>query len=432
LSCVSELQKPIFVSTTTHFALDQLSLADRIIRIDNSTDIEEAITGLDSGVILLIGDETRDHRVTGLSEHSLALVNSYSKSRGFNLFIEADGARLRPVKAPANHEPEIPAFVDGVIVVSGLTGLGKPLSEDWVHRVKLFSELSGLRPNDQISVEAIEHVLRHPGGGLKSIPPGARRYCLINQADTAQLQAQGSRIAKSLLATYDTCIVASLKGISPPDEESEGYAMGEFPNAKKLHAVHERQYGIVLAAGGSDRMGRTKQLLSWRGEPLVRKVVRTALSGGLMGVTAVVGASADEVNAAIEDLPIEIVFNPAWQDGQSTSLEVGLKNLPQGAGGAVFLLADQPFIPATLIRTLVDMRSRTLAPIVIPLVGGNRGNPVLFGWQTFEDLLAIQGDQGGRSIFSNYPLEWVEWHDPNVLQDIDTPDDYQRLLSIND
>jgi molybdenum cofactor cytidylyltransferase len=367
-----------------------------------------------------------------LGEEKISQVYSHAQRRGISLLLEADGSRLRPAKAPAEHEPNIPPFVDGVVVVFGLSALGMPLNEKWVHRVERFSDLSGLSEGDQISAEAAIRVLLHSQGGLKGIPSGVRRYCLLNQADKPQLTSLGNRIARSLIPAYDTCLVASLQGKSSPKSEAIGIVDDEFSADSTLHAVHEAVYGIILAAGGSDRMGRTKQILPWRGEPLVRHVARTASDAGLSGVTAVVGAVADQVGEALVDLQVDLVDNPEWEVGQSSSVQVGLNHLPEGAGGAIFLLADQPLVPATLIRALIEKRALTMAPIVLPLIDGHRGNPVLFGWQTFDELLSIQGDKGGRAIFSKFPLEWVEWHDSAVLNDVDTPDDYQRLISMND
>jgi molybdenum cofactor cytidylyltransferase len=65
---------------------------------------------------------------------------------------------------------------------------------------------------------------------------------------------------------------------------------------------------------------------------------------------------------------------------------------------------------------------------VAPQIGGQRGNPVLFDADTFGDLLAIEGDIGGRAIFNRYPVEWVYWHDTNLLMDIDSPEDYLNFL----
>ena len=176
------------------------------------------------------------------------------------------------------------------------------------------------------------------------------------------------------------------------------------------------------------RYGGLKQLLPWKGQPLVRHAVQTALQAGLSPVVLVTGAGAEEVSQAVSGLPVRLVHNPDWQAGQSTSVQAGLRVLPEVCGGAVFLLADQPNVPATLVDALVEAHSQELAPIVAPLVDGQRGNPVLFDAVTFKDLLTLTGDQGGRQIFSRYPVRYIHWHDRAVLLDVDVPQDYERLI----
>jgi molybdenum cofactor cytidylyltransferase len=157
-------------------------------------------------------------------------------------------------------------------------------------------------------------------------------------------------------------------------------------------------------------------------------VAQTALQAGLSPVIVVTGFAADETASAVRGLPVSLVFNPSWQDGQGTSVAAGVEALPEQSGGAVFLLADQPQIPAELIASLVEMHAKTLAPILAPLVQGQRGNPVLFDRLTFDDLRSLSGESGGRLLFSKYKVTWLPWLDGNILLDVDTEEDYQRLL----
>jgi molybdenum cofactor cytidylyltransferase len=82
------------------------------------------------------------------------------------------------------------------------------------------------------------------------------------------------------------------------------------------------------------------------------------------------------------------------------------------------------------VGALVERHATTLSPLVAPLTGGRRANPVLFDRRTFPDLLALTGDVGGRSLFARYPVEWVTWHDESILLDVDTQSDYQHLLEL--
>jgi len=296
------------------------------------------------------------------------------------------------------------------------------LSAEWVHRPERFAELSGLALGEPVTQAALARVLLHPYGGLKGLPPGARRVALLNQADTPALQALALRLAERLLPAYHAALTVAL---DPP----AGGAPGERL-AGPVFAVQEPVAGIVLAAGASRRLGQAKQLLPWRGQPLVRHAVRTALAARLSPLVVVTGYRADEVQAALADLPIEFAHNPDWESGQSLSLQVGLGALPPETGAVVFLLADQPHIPASLVRGLVERHAATLSPLVAPQIDGQRANPVLFDRQTFPDLMALRGDVGGRVLFSRNPVAWVIWHDSSLILDVDTLEDYQRLLEM--
>jgi molybdenum cofactor cytidylyltransferase len=163
---------------------------------------------------------------------------------------------------------------------------------------------------------------------------------------------------------------------------------------------------------------------------MVQRAVVCALDAGLSPVLVVVGAYEDLVVGAVHELPIQIVHNPGWQEGQASSIRAGVRELPTNSGSVVFILADQPFIPPVLVRSLVEKHAETLAPIVAPRCAGQRANPVLFDKQTFSALLQLQGDTGGRSLLrdaQNFPTAWVDWDDPSILLDVDTPEDFQRL-----
>ena len=324
-----------------------------------------------------------------------------------------DGWRGRPPKAPAAHKPPIPDFVSTVVYVVGLLGLGRALNGETVHRPERYSQLSGLAIGEAVTIDAIAHVLCSPLGGLKNIPPQARRIALLNQAETPELQAQARLIARQLLPTYQSVVVAALKH-------------------KQAIATHEPIAGVILAAGASTRMGQPKPLLMWRGEPFIRHIARTALEAGLSPVVIVAGEHAAEINAAVADLPVRLVRNADWQAGQSTSVKTGLQSLPAEIGSAIFLLADQPQVPIELVHDLIEQHAHSLAPIVAPQIDGRRGNPVLFDRSTFDDLLSLSGDVGGRAVFSRYPIAYVPWRDASLLLDVDTPADYQQLLRLED
>jgi molybdenum cofactor cytidylyltransferase len=186
---------------------------------------------------------------------------------------------------------------------------------------------------------------------------------------------------------------------------------------------------VILTAGGSTRFGQPKQLLDWKGVPLLAHVADVALAAGLAPVIAVLGCQAQAVRAALGTRPAEAVMNWRWKEGLSTSVQVGLTALPPETDAAVFLQCDQPLITPGLLQALVARFEETAAPIVRPTHAGRPGTPVLFARRLFAELAAVSGDEGGRSLIQRYATDvaTVEIADPNVLADVDVPADYARL-----
>jgi molybdenum cofactor cytidylyltransferase len=195
--------------------------------------------------------------------------------------------------------------------------------------------------------------------------------------------------------------------------------------AKSDH-IQPQVAAVILAAGGSQRMGRPKQLLPVGGMPMIRRVAEAVCAAVLAQVVVVVGAAADQVRPAIEDLPISVVHNPHWADGMSTSLQAGIAALRSDIQAAVVVLADQPRLTPGLVRQLVDCYLSSSASIVVPVFHGQRGNPVLFDRRLFPDLLRLEGDSGGRALFPRYErdLHYLDVEDKAVLLDIDDWADY--------
>jgi molybdenum cofactor cytidylyltransferase len=437
-----ELKSNVIVTATTHLGAWQTGLSDW--HISTEADSLEEIEGGFQGVLLITG-KPEGERTKPISDKLLDWLYLYCKNHSIPLLIEADGSRQKPLKAWAEHEPPIPKFADLVVQVAGLAGLGKPLTDEYVHRAEIFSELSGLQAGEIIQSEAIARILTHSESGLKNIPGSARRVVILNQADTLELQSTAHAMTSSLIPAYQAVAVASLA-------------------SDKIYAVHEPIAGIILAAGESKRFGEPKQLLEWKGQPFVRAVAQIALRAGLAPVIVVTGANAEQVELAVSDLDVTITRNKKWEGGQGSSIREGIfaltppPSLPQirngkldlrdslefefgggarraewvGVGGAIFLLSDQPQVTTTIIQALKEKHAEGLHPIVAPMVLDRRGNPVLFDRVTFSDLTNIEGDTGGRAIFHRYRVEYLPWHDDSLLLDVDTPEQYQRLISNGD
>lgn len=201
------------------------------------------------------------------------------------------------------------------------------------------------------------------------------------------------------------------------------------PAAQGRTARARRVAGVVLAAGMATRMGGSKLLRPVGGRPMVERVVDEALASRLDHVVVVVGHEAREVRSILGGRPVRFVENAAFADGLSTSVHAAVRSLPPECDGALFLLADQPFVSAGFIDRLLDEYAGSGKPIVRPEIDGVPGNPVLFSARLFPDLLRETGDRGGREVIARHAdeVQRVEVDDPRLCLDVDSPEEYERL-----
>ena len=198
-----------------------------------------------------------------------------------------------------------------------------------------------------------------------------------------------------------------------------------------LAAGPSRRFAEAAEASGAVDAPRFKQLLELDGESLVRRVSRVAITAQLDPILVVIGCRAAEVRSAIADLPVRTVENARYLDGQSTSVQAGLRRLPPDVAGALFIPCDQPLLDAPTLEALRDAHRNTRASIVVPTFGGRRGSPVLFARDLFDELSRISGDAGGRQLFGEYAdqITEVELDSELPLLDVDTPADFDELVA---
>ena len=185
--------------------------------------------------------------------------------------------------------------------------------------------------------------------------------------------------------------------------------------------------GIILAAGGSSRLGTPKQLLLWQGQPLVSIVSQKLLATGIQPIIVVVGAESNTIKKALEDLDITTVENLYWKEGISTSIRAGIAALPDNIQAAIFATSDQPFVPESLIRKLIDEYEQTGAEIICPECKEELRNPVLFDKSLFAELAQLEGDTGGKALFDHHRVTRVKWENKEDFRDIDTQEEMQEM-----
>jgi molybdenum cofactor cytidylyltransferase len=189
--------------------------------------------------------------------------------------------------------------------------------------------------------------------------------------------------------------------------------------------------GVLLAAGMSTRLGQPKQLLPFRGHTLLRHAAETGLAAGLDPLVVIIGAEAAAMRRELAGLPVLVVENPRYAEGQSTSLRAGLAALPRDVAAVVTLLVDMPGVDAPLIQALVAAWEASGAPIVRPAHAGRPGNPVLFAAWLLPELARAEGDEGGRPVLRAHAadVQLLPVENPGVLQDVDTWEAYGALVA---
>ncbi|NBX56521.1 MAG: nucleotidyltransferase family protein [Betaproteobacteria bacterium] len=166
---------------------------------------------------------------------------------------------------------------------------------------------------------------------------------------------------------------------------------------------------VLLAAGAGSRMGhRPKSLLLLDGKPLIRRQVLALLGAGVTQLVVVLGHYADHIATPLQGLPLTLVQNPQPEDGLVSSQRLGLQALPDGLGGVVMALADQPLIEASDVQQLMQQFAERPpgTHMVYPLVKGQPGNPVMLSSQARLAILAGHAAMGCK--------EWRQAHPKQV------------------
>ncbi len=191
---------------------------------------------------------------------------------------------------------------------------------------------------------------------------------------------------------------------------------------------------VLLAAGSGSRLGnRPKSLLELGGVPLIRRQLIALSGAGVDEVVVVLGHHAEAIEAAVRDFPVTLARNPSPDDGQASSVRIGLQALAGKLDAVIVALADQPLVNAQDISALIGAfkQKRGEAAMVVPRVAGEPGNPVMFDAALRDDWLTGEANAACRRWREAHP-ERVDWFDTDNARfriDIDTPEDLKRFTA---
>ncbi len=410
--------KRVLVTTTTRLGPEQAEWPGiPHLQYEGAPDLVETVrTVLAAHPAVLLTGKLEAAKVSGLPPEVVDELAAVAVAD--HIVVEADGSRTLPFKAPAAHEPVVPSSTTCLVPVVGISVIGAPLDADHVHRPQLVAHLAGVQTGDRVTPRMIAQVLADPEGGLKSRPGRARTMMLVNQVESPEQLDAAREIAHLLLGR---------------SREIEGVAIGAVQDV--THPIREtrrRVAAIVLAAGTGTRMGaRVKQLLPWRGKMLIENAIDLALSSQVDETIVVLGARAEIIQPVVAARPVRITLNPEWAQGHSTSIRTGLRAVTSETDAAIFVNADQPLLTHEIVDAVVQRYAETDAEIIAPRYAGRRGSPVLFRRSHFDELGNLHGEEGGREVLAKHTVAFVDFAQADAALDVDTPEDYERLLGTN-
>lgn len=185
--------------------------AERVVVTD---DPAEAAERLEERPLGLVPEREREDRYRG---YGTAVVDRLGRAVGDPLVVKADGARTRLLKAPADHEPQLPSRADTVVPVASVRAVGKPLTDEHVHRVDRVAALTGRDPGEELRPDDVATVLASDRGGLKDVPDGATAVPLLNMVDDDRLAATAREVARAVHDRADVprVVLAEMRADDP-------------------------------------------------------------------------------------------------------------------------------------------------------------------------------------------------------------------------
>lgn len=185
-------------------------------------------------------------------------------------------------------------------------------------------------------------------------------------------------------------------------------------------------WGIVLAAGSSTRMKKQKLLLPFKGKTIIETVIDNAIPALQTNIVVVLGKSRDEISKKISKFQVKLVENRNHMAGMLSSVICGIGSLPESSEAVLVYLGDQPQISTDVTFKVVDAYNKSGKGIVIPVYKGKRGHPVLIDMKYRSEIEQLDPEKGLRQLMEKFrtDVHEIECGRPEILRDIDTPQDY--------
>jgi CTP:molybdopterin cytidylyltransferase MocA len=185
---------------------------------------------------------------------------------------------------------------------------------------------------------------------------------------------------------------------------------------------------IVLAAGLSSRMGKSKPLLPLGDRPVIHHCLASLIAAGIQDIQVVIGPAGDGISAAVDQLPVKVVRNPDHASDMAGSVRVGLRGISPNAVGVLVCLADHPLVTADTYHIILEQQQKQPEAIIIPVHQGEKGHPTLFPRQILAEIAVLPTL---RDITRKYGemVRLVAVTDAGVALDMDTPEDYARVVA---
>lgn len=402
------------ISTTTRIFAAQMKLAPEVVvfTAKSAEDAERKMSdALDRREICLVVGAVEGEKAMGVSP---SLPGQWLARPDVDfVLVEADGSRMRPIKAPAAHEPVIPPDATLVIPVVGIDALDGRFPEV-THRPEVAAKLLKWSViGEQLSVGDVARLIVHQQGGLKGVPEGARVIPFINKVETAVQLTAARQIAQQMLQEprIDRVVIGAVKTSQP------------------IREVQTRITAVVLAAGQAKRMGQTKQLLPWGKTTVLGQTIHNLKQTAVHNICLVSGHEADKIEVLAAAEGIYTIRNAQYASTEMiTSLQTAVRQLPPHVTAVLVILADQPMVQPAIIDQILAAYWQGQSDLIAPVYEGQRGNPVLIGRAYFKELLNLSPNDAPRTLLHRHPdkLYLLPVESDTILRDLDNPEQYEQ------